>query len=373
MIEIRNATLIRADLPLVRPFRTSFGVQHSRNAVLLRLEVRVDGADSAGWGECVAGEEPFYSDEWGAGAWTLLRDVLIPMVAAHKPADLESASRVMRAVKGNPMAKATVEMALLDATLRSRGESLKHWLGGTKDRVECGVSIGMASSTDSLLDQIAGYLEQGYRRIKLKIEPGNDVAIVAPARERFPDVMMTVDANAAYSTNDIGALKVLDAYDLTLIEQPFEQDDLAAHTMLSAQITTPICLDESITSTRRAIMAIEQRATAIVNIKQGRMGGIREAFDTQAACATRGIAVWCGGMLETGIGRAANLALASLSSFTLPGDTSASKRYFEEDITPPFEMDRNGTMAVPDAPGLGVEPLAHVLARVTGKKEHIPL
>ncbi|MHB8511999.1 MAG: o-succinylbenzoate synthase [Actinomycetota bacterium] len=392
MIEIKHAELIRVDLPLVRPFRTSFGIQEVRKAVLLYLECKVDGTDSFGWGECVAGEHPDYSSEWGDGAWDLLRDVLVPRIVKTGIADSLNDARFDRLqkqfafVKGNPMAKATLENALIDAALRSRGESLKHWLGrmhhhaGSKDRVECGVSIGMTNSTEELLDQIAGYLAEGYRRIKLKIEPGNDIEIVRPAREKFPEVMMTVDANQSYrgvTPERLELFKALDEYSLAFIEQPFAKDNLKDHAELAAQIKTPICLDESITDFFRADRSIRMGAASVLNIKQGRMGGIENArrvaiqwFDPPIA---RGAKKWIGGMLETGIGRAVNLALASVETITLPGDTSASKRYFAEDITPPFEMDPDGTIAVPDSPGIGVEPIPELLKKFTARKETIPL
>lgn len=370
MITLREAELVLVSLPLVRPFKTSFGVQETRDAVLLRVVVSDEGAEAEGWGECVAGREPLYSSEWALGAWLLLQHVLVPMAAASPFESLRSIRDAFVAVKGNPMTKATLEMAVVDATLRARGVSVASSLGGVRDRIECGVSIGMVSSTGALLDQVAGYLDEGYRRIKLKIEPGHDVVPVSAVRERFPSVMLTVDANAAY-TPGAPALAHLDTFGLAMIEQPFGEDALSDHAALAASLATPVCLDESITSVARAVSALDARACSIINIKQGRVGGLAEAVDVAALCATRGIPVWCGGMLETGIGRAANIALASLPAFTLPGDTSASSRYFHEDLTEPFVMDADGTIAVPAGPGLGVAPIPSVLDRVTLRRERI--
>ena len=264
------------------------------------------------------------------------------------------------------MAKAAVEMAVLDAELRAAGTSFAEHLGAVTDRVPAGVSVGITDRTPELLDQVAGYLDDGYVRIKLKIEPGLDIDRVAAVRERFgDDLRLQVDANAAYTLDDADHLAQLDAFDLLLIEQPLAAGDLRHHSLLAQRMRTPICLDESITSAKTAADAIALGACTIVNIKAGRVGGYLEAKRVHDMCQVHGVAVWCGGMLETGLGRAANLALAALPGFTLPGDTSASDRYWERDLTTPFTLDADGHVAVPSGPGLGVEPLPDVLAAVT--------
>jgi O-succinylbenzoate synthase len=351
-------------LPLVRPFRTSFGEETVKECILVRVET--DAA--AGWGECVAGPRPDYSEEFNDAAWALMRNYLVPAILGGSAASEEVADR-FGGVRGHPMAKAALEMAMLDAELRDRGESLAHALGGTRDRVECGVSIGIAPTIETLLDQVDGYVSEGYRRVKLKIEPGSDVDPVAAVRDAHPDLPLSVDANAAYRMDDAKVLSALDEYDLTMIEQPLRHDDLVDHARLQRMLRTPICLDESIRSAADAASALEIGACRIVNIKQGRVGGLLEARAVHDVARGRDAPVWCGGMLETGIGRAANLALASLPGFTLPGDTSASRRYFEQDLTPPFELAPDGTMAVPTGPGLGVDPLPDRLESCTVRLE----
>jgi o-succinylbenzoate synthase len=278
---------------------------------------------------------------------------------------------VLSFVRGNPMAKAALVDAFLDAELRARGESLATWLGARRDRVACGVSIGIADSTEALLDQVAGYLVEGYRRIKLKIEPGNDVERVAAVRAAHPDIALSVDANAAYTIGDVDVMRDLDAFDLLMIEQPLHHDDLVRHAELQRAVSTDLCLDESIRSAAHAAAAIELGSCRIVNIKQGRVGGVPEARRVHDLCLAAGVPVWCGGMLETGIGRAQNLALASMEGFTLPGDTSASARYFSEDLTEPFEMAPDGSMAVPTGPGIGVSPRPERLEQVSRRIETI--
>jgi O-succinylbenzoate synthase len=275
-------------------------------------------------------------------------------------------------VKGHRMAKATLEMAVLDAELRARGQSLASFLGGTRKRVEAGVSVGIMGSVAELLDAVAGYVEAGYRRVKLKIEPGWDIEPVGAVRQRFGDgLALQVDGNAAYRLHDTPALAQLDSFGLLLIEQPLPDDDIAGHAELARLIATPICLDESIESAQQAAAAIDAGACAIVNIKAARVGGYLEARRVHDVCAARGVPVWCGGMLETGLGRAANVALASLPNFTLPGDLSASDRYYHEDITPPFVLE-DGCLRVPTEPGIGVTPIPETLAAVTSAVERLP-
>jgi O-succinylbenzoate synthase len=359
--------LRRLHLPLVTPFRTSFGTQTDRDVLLLR--VCTSGAE--GWGECVAMEEPLYSSEYVDGAAAVIRDHLVPRLFARDDLCAADIAPVLAAVKGHPMAKAALEAAVLDAELRLTNTRLVDHLGGVRDAVDAGVSVGIMSSITVLLDAVTGYLDEGYRRIKLKIEPGWDVEPVQAVRERFGDgLLLQVDANTAYTLDDAPHLARLDPFDLLLIEQPLDEEDLLGHAKLAQRIRTPVCLDESITSARVAESAIELGACAIINIKAGRVGGYLEAARVHDVCAAHGIPVWCGGMLETGIGRAANVALAAMPNFTLPGDTSASSRYFATDITAPFVLE-DGRLRVPAGPGIGVEPLHDVLASLTVSTESI--
>jgi O-succinylbenzoate synthase len=354
-------------LPLVRPFRTSFGEMTRKEAVLVR--VRTD--DAEGWGECVAGPEPDYSEEWNDGVWLVLRDLLAPAVLDAGQVTAEGLDEVLSFVRGHPMAKATVIAAVLDAELRAEGRSLATFLGTERERVECGVSIGIAATTEDLLASVAGYLAEGYRRIKVKIEPGTDVERVRAVREAHPDILLSVDANAAYTLSDVEVFRELDALDLLMVEQPLHHDDLVQHARLQAAIRSDVCLDESIRSAADASAAIELGACRIVNVKQGRVGGLLEARRVHDVCAAADVPVWCGGMLETGIGRATNLALAAMSNFRFPGDTSASRRYFAEDLTEPFELAPDGTMAVPTGPGIGVDPLPERLEETTLRAETV--
>ena len=360
--------LRRVLMPLVGPFRTSFGTSTERDVLL----VRAVGDDAEGWGECAADSGPYYSSEYVDGCAAVLRDFLVP---AHFRADDARADRVgheLAAVKGHRMAKAALEAAVLDAELRTAGESLAVRLGAVRDRVPCGVSVGIQDSIDELLDAVAGYLAEGYVRIKLKIEPGSDIEPVRAVRERFgDDVMLQVDANAAYTLADADHLGRLDDFDLVLVEQPLAAGDLREHAELAKQLRTPICLDESIESAKDAADALALGACSIVNIKPGRVGGLLEARRIHDLCQERGVPVWCGGMLETGIGRAANVALAALPGFTLPGDTSASERYYAEDITVPFRLE-DGHLQVPTGPGIGVTPLPERLAATTTATEWLP-
>jgi O-succinylbenzoate synthase len=337
---------------LVRPFTTSFGTTTEKDVILVRA-IGPDGLQ--GWGECVCQEEPRYSDEWNDGAWATLRDFLVPAALAGDN----------QWVRGHPMAKASLELALLDLELRRRGVSLASWLGGIRDRVPCGVSLGIEDDLEELLRLVEAFLAQGYRRVKLKIRPGLDVEVVRAVRSAFPKAPLSVDANAAYGLQALDTLTALDAFGLEYIEQPFGGDDLLAHADLQARLDTPICLDESITSAEVAGTAIRLGACRVINVKLGRVGGLVEAKRLHDVAEKEGIPVWCGGMLETGLGRAANLALASLPNFLLPGDTSGSARYFTRDLTEPFVVDADGTMRVPDAPGIGVDPIPDVLEEAT--------
>jgi O-succinylbenzoate synthase len=361
--------LRRVVMPYVAPFRTSFGTELGKDA----LVVRVFGADgSSGWGECVAMTEPVYSSEYVDAVDHVLRHHLLPRLVAAGDVRAEDVAGVLEPVKGHHMAKATIETAILDAELRDAGVSFASYLGGTKDAVDSGVSVGIMSSIPQLLDAVDGYLAQGYLRIKLKIEPGWDVEPVGAVRERWPDILLQVDANTAYTLDDAPQLAKLDPFDLLLIEQPLREDDVLGHADLAKLINTPVCLDESIESARDAAAAIRLGAAAIINIKPGRVGGYLEARKIHDLCVAAGVPVWCGGMLETGIGRAANVALASLPGFTLPGDTSASDRYYSRDVTPPFEL-VDGRLHVPTGPGIGVDPIMEILDELTVSKDLVRL
>jgi O-succinylbenzoate synthase len=359
-MKIDAVELRRVHVPLVEPFRTSFGTQHHRDILL----VHVIGTDSEGWGECVALGEPLYSAEYVDGAQDVIRSHLLPRLLIGDEVAAVDVAETLRPVRGHPMAKAALEMAILDAELRAQEISFGEFLGAVRGEVDCGVSVGIHPTAGELLATVERHLAEGYLRIKLKVEPGHDAAPVRAVRDRFGDIPLQVDANAAYGVQHMQALAALDEFGLLLIEQPFPEEDLPAHAELAKRVRTPICLDESVTSARVAEAAIALGACSVVNVKAGRVGGYLEARRVHDVCAAHGVPVWCGGMLETGLGRAANVALAALPNFTLPGDTSASGRYYEEDITEPFVL-VDGRLAVPTGPGLGVTPLPDVLDRVT--------
>jgi len=363
-LKLKAFELRRISLPLVAPFRTSFGVQTEREVLLIRAE----SPDSEGWGECVAMSEPLYSSEYLAAAEDVIKSHLLPRLFAKREVTANSVAETLRPVRGHPMAKGAVEMAVLDAELKEAGTSFGSFLGAVRKAVDCGVSIGIADSIEELLDTVDGYVAQGYRRIKLKIEPGWDYEPVKAVRERFGDIPLQVDANAAYSLADSRQLKKLDAFDLLLIEQPLPEEEVRAHAELAKIVSTPICLDESITSARSAADAIAMGACSIINIKAGRVGGYIEARRVHDVCDASGVPVWCGGMLETGIGRAANVALSALPNFKLPGDTSGSDRYYHRDITDPFVL-KDGRLDVPEAPGIGVKIIKDILDEVTLSEE----
>jgi O-succinylbenzoate synthase len=359
--------LIRIRIPLVAPFRTSFGTQSDRDVLL----IRVNTPNGEGWGECVAMEEPLYSSEYVEAAQRVIVDHLLPRLLAPARVTAEQVAPLLAPVKGHRMAKAALEMAWLDAQLRAEERSFGEYLGATSSAVDCGVSVGIMSSIQELLDTVAVYLEQGYRRVKLKIEPGNDIEPVRAVRERFgPGVPLQVDANTAYTLRDAAHLARLDEFGLLLIEQPLPEEQVLAHAQLARTVRTPICLDESIISLEVAEEAIDMGACSIINIKPGRVGGYLEARRIHDLCRDRGVPVWCGGMLETGIGRAANVALAALPNFTLAGDTSASDRYYRQDVTAPFVLD-DGRLAVPTGPGLGVDVLPDVLDAMTTSRQAV--
>lgn len=359
-MKLEAVELRRIRMPLVAPFETSFGVQTERDILLLKATT----SDGEGWGECVAGEEPLYSSEYVEAAQHVLVHHLLPRLFRPPHLSAEEVAAVLHPVHGHHMSKAAIEMAILDAELRARGESFAHYFGAVRAAVDCGVSVGIHRSIPELLATVGGYLDQGYRRIKLKIKPGWDVDPVRAVRERFGDVLLQVDANTAYKVTDGAHLAELDPFNLLLIEQPLPEEQVLAHAQLAMVVRTPICLDESITSAQAATDAIQLGACAIINIKPGRVGGYLEGRRIHDVCAANGIPVWMGGMLETGLGRAGNVAMAAMPRFTLPGDTSASDRYFHHDITEPFVLE-DGRLEVPVGPGLGVNVDYDFLTEVT--------
>ncbi|HZD58144.1 MAG TPA: o-succinylbenzoate synthase [Anaerolineales bacterium] len=350
-MKLSPLTLHHLRMPLQSPFETSFGRTQDRDCIL----IEVHAGDLTGYGECVADRDPGYSYETSGTAWHILEDFLIPAVlGAELRGPLDFQSRVSH-VRGHQMAKAGLEMALWDLQGKLEGRSLHQLLAGQRQRVDVGVSVGIQASPQALVQTIEAYLEKGYRRVKIKIKPGRDVDETREVRHSFPDLRLQVDANSAYTLETATALKPLDDLNLLLIEQPLAEDDLWDHSRLQAGFETPICLDESILSPRHARQALEMGACRIINIKAGRVGGLSQAVAIHDLCRERGIPVWCGGMLETGVGRASNLALASLPGFTLPGDISATERYYQDDITNErFALNPDSTIDVPAVPGLGV-------------------
>ena len=353
-INIRSIELRRIALPLVTPFRTSFSTETHRDILLVRVETD----DAVGWGECVSGNEPLYSNEYVEGSQQVMIDHLIPRLFAFRsrPMSAHDVAQILRPVKDHRMAKAALEAAILDAQLRENNVSLATHLGSIHELVPSGVSVGIANSLDELVSTVGGYLDEGYARIKLKIEPGWDIEPVRLIRKTFGDhVPLQVDANTAFTREDGPLLAQLDPFNLLLIEQPLPEDDITGHALIARQVGTPICLDESIVSSHVAIDAIERGACSIVNIKAGRVGGYLEAVRIHNVCQQRGVPVWCGGMLETGIGRAMNVALAGLPNFTLTGDISASERFWKQDIVQhPIRLE-SGQVRLPSGSGAGFE------------------
>jgi O-succinylbenzoate synthase len=364
-MRIDRVSLSHLRMPLRSPFETSFGRADERECILLS----VHAAGLTGYGECVADATPGYAYETTGTAWHILRDFLAPAILGQPMPEPRRFHAQVAGLRGHPMAKAGLEMALWDLKGKVEGRSLREMLGGTRASVDVGVSVGIQASPEDLVEAVAGYLVQGYSRIKIKIKPGRDVADAQAVRRAFPGIRLQVDANSAYTLASAGALHPLDDLGLLLIEQPLAEDDLWDHSRLQAVLRTPICLDESILSERHARQALEMGACRMINIKPGRVGGLSVAIAIHDLCRTQGVPVWCGGMLETGVGRAANLALASLPGFTLPGDISASDRYYEQDITEQyFTLNADSTIAVPTAPGLGVTVDPEALDRFTVNK-----
>ena len=351
-VRLRAFELRIFELPLVTPFRTSFGTQNNRRILLVRAIT--DQGD--GWGECVSGDDPLYSSEYVESSHHVMVHHLIPRLLVDYPVHASDVARLLEPVKDHRMAKGALEAAVLDAQLRANGVSLPSAIGATVDRVPSGVSVGIFPTIDALVTAVGDYLDAGYVRIKLKIEPGWDIEPVRVIRETFGDaVPLQVDANTAYTRDDGPLLAQLDRFGLILIEQPLPEDDVTGHAIIAKQVGTPICLDESIVSARAAIDAIERGACSIINVKAGRVGGYLEAITVHDVCRERGVPVWCGGMLETGIGRAMNLALAALPNFTITGDVSAAERFWKRDIVlDPVRLD-NGYVSLRTGPGIGVE------------------
>ena len=363
-MKLESVELRRIHMPLVAPFETSFGVQIERDILL----IKVITDRGVGWGECVATEEPVYSSEYIEAAQHVLVHHLLPRLLDQPQVGAVDVATLLRPVHGHPMAKSAIEMAVLDAELRAKGKSFAQFFGAVRPAVDCGVSVGIHRSIQELLDAVERYLAEGYRRVKLKIKPGWDIEPVRAVRRKFGDIPLQVDANTAYSIEDGPHLGELDQFDLLLIEQPLPEDQVLGHAQVARLLQTPICLDESITSAVAASDAIELGACRIINLKPGRVGGYLEARKIHDVCADRGIPVWMGGMLESGLGRAGNVAMAAMSDFTLPGDTSASSRYFHRDITEPFVL-KDGRLDVPSGPGLGVTVDEEYLESITFAKE----
>jgi O-succinylbenzoate synthase len=350
-VKIEQVRLFHLRMPLQAPFETSFGRIEARESLL--VEAHAGGL--VGHGECSADRDPGYSYETTATAWHVLSEFLVPAVLNQELAAPQDLPARLSFVRGHPLAKAGLEMACWDLFGKAQGRSLSQMLGGVRPRVAVGVSVGIQPSPQALVDVVAAYLGQGYARIKIKIKPGRDLDEAQAVRRTFPQVRLQVDANSAYDLHSAQRLRPLDDLDLLLIEQPLAEDDLWDHHRLQAQLRTPICLDESILSARHARQALEMDACRVINIKNGRVGGLAEALAIHDLCHARGVPVWCGGMLETGVGRAANLALASLPGFSLPGDISATDRYYAQDITlERFSLNPDSTIDVPAGPGLGV-------------------
>ena len=338
-------------LPLVSPFTTSFGTESVREVIVVRART----SDGEGWGEIVTQESPLYSSEYTRGAWDVANRFLVPaLLDAHTLAP-EDVSGLLAPFVGHRMVKAGLELAVLDAALRAEDRSLGEYLGAAVDRVPSGVSVGIQRDPAALVEAVGGYLDDGYVRIKIKIKPGRDVADTAAVRDAFGAIPLQVDANSAYTLADVDTLAELDRFDLLLIEQPLQEDDIVDHATLAARLRTPVCLDESIVSAKAAADALALRAASVINIKAGRVGGYLEAVRVHDLCRDADVPVWCGGMLETGIGRAANAALAALPGFTLPGDVSASDRFYTRDIvTEPIRLE-DGHVRVPTGSGIGIE------------------
>lgn len=369
MLKIKSIELTEINLPLVHFFETSFGRTYERRIILVRVE---DSSGAEGWGEATCGETPSYSEEWTDAAWAVIERILAPLVIG---AEVENAAKIwdlMKQVRGNRMAKAAIETACWDLEAKKLGVPLWRHLGGIKREIACGVSIGIQDSIEQLLEKIKTEVDAGYQRIKIKIAPHWDYEVIRKVRETFGDIQLMGDANSAYTLSDIDKLKSLDEFNLMMLEQPLPHDDIIDHAKLQTQISTPVCLDEPIKSPEDTRKAIELKSGKIINLKNGRVGGHSESKRIEKLCREAGIPVWCGGMLESGIGRAHNIAISTLAGYTMPGDVSASKRYWHEDIIEPaVEVSASGTITAPESAGIGFEVKRGLIEKLSVRKSEI--
>ena len=365
-MKIDRITLREVRMKLLHPFETSFGVTHERRVLL--VEVQADGL--AGWGEATVKSRPLYNEEFVDASWALLRDVLGPKLMEQPVERASEVGERFGFIRGHRMTRAALETAVWDLEARAKNEPLWRHIGGSRQTINCGVSIGIQPTVEQLLEKIGKELADGYQRIKIKIKPGWDVDVVDQVRERFPDILLSVDANSAYRLSDAPHLRRLDGYKLLMIEQPLADDDILDHVQLQSMLETSLCLDETIRSARHAQQAIEAGACRIVNIKLGRVGGFSEAIQVHDVARAHGVPVWCGGMLESGIGRAHNIALSTLTNFSLPGDVSASRRYWGRDIIEPeVTVSPTGTITPPSGPGLGFTPDRELIESLESRRE----
>ena len=371
-LQLEKIELREIEMPLKHRFETSFGTTTERRVLLIKV---CDKDGAAGWSECVAMESPFYNPETIETAWTIITKFIVPMLKAKNVSSADKVSAAVKPIIGNRMAIAAVETAIWDLEAKRENIPLWRYLGGTKTEINCGVSIGIQKSNDELIAAVARELDSGYQRIKIKIKPGHDLELVKTVRRNFPDITLSVDANSAYCLeNDTTLFEELDEYNLLMIEQPLAAGDLVDHAKLQKRLKTAICLDESIACLRDARHAVELESCRIINIKLGRVGGHADAREIQSFATKHNIPVWCGGMLESGIGRAHNIAMSTLPGFTLPGDVSASARYWEEDIIEPsVTVSMQGTITAPTDSGIGYEVNENLIEKLAVRRESISL
>jgi o-succinylbenzoate synthase len=371
-LRLEKIELHEVEMPLKSAFETSFGVTTARRVIVVRV---FDKTGVSGYGECTAMEGPFYNHETVDTAWSVITSFVAPILSSAKVPNADDVAGALEAIKGNCMAIGAVETAIWDLEAKLCDQPLWKHLGGTRSEINCGVSIGLQRSEDDLIENVSRELQSGYQRIKIKIKPGEDIELVKAVRRKFPDIVLSVDANSAYCLDkDAGMLEELDDYGLLMIEQPLAAGDLLEHAKLQRMLKTSICLDESITSLRDARQALEIEACRIINIKLGRVGGHKSVRAIQEYAQLQSVPVWCGGMLETGIGRAHNIAMSTLSGFTLPGDVSASARYWQNDIIdPPVTVSPHGTIPAPSAPGIGYNVNEQAINELTVRSETILL
>lgn len=366
-MKIDNITIRHMEMDLKAPFTTSFGTFETREFLLLEA---VDTDGTSGWGESVAFNVPFYSEETVQTNWHMLEDFLIPLILHKEISHPDQVTEIFSSIRKNNMAKSAIEAAVWDIYAQQTNQSLASALGGTRKTIDVGISIGIQDSIEELVEIVDGFINEGYKRIKVKIKPGWDVEVMRTLRNTFPDVAIMADANSAYRLEDIDLLKQLDDFDLMMIEQPLASDDIIDHATLQKELKTPICLDESIHSLEDARKAVELGSTKIINIKIGRVSGLTEAVKIHNYCKENNIPVWCGGMLESGVGRAHNVALTTLSNFTLPGDTASSSRYWDKDIIEPEVVSEHGVIKVPELPGIGYKINRDTVESFTKSKKH---